>query len=136
MKEFKEFDELLRNYDLKYFGSGNHKISFDKTMELLKKEKVFILDVRTSEENEIVKFEFAHNIPTCEIPDRMNEIPVDQTIVIFCTSATRATIVSVYLQLKGYSDVKILMDSIGEIAGSLKPGYVLKNIDVLRKAIK
>ncbi|MDY0235113.1 MAG: rhodanese-like domain-containing protein [Gudongella sp.] len=126
-----KFDDLLRKFDLDYFGGGKHKISFEKMMELNKDNKVFILDVRTKEENECVKLEFAKNIPTSEIPDRISEIPTDKTIVVFCSSATRATIVSVYLQLSGYSDVKILLDSIGEIAGFFKPGYVLKNLDNL-----
>jgi rhodanese-related sulfurtransferase len=132
----KEFDELLRQYDLKYFGSGSHKISFDKMMALKKEGRAYILDVRTSEENELVKFEFANNIPTCEIPERLGEIPLDQTIVVFCTSTTRATIVSVYLQLRGYKAVKILADGIGDIAGSFKPGYVLTNIEALQNVMK
>jgi rhodanese-related sulfurtransferase len=126
-----KFDDLLRKFDLDYFGNGKHKISFEKMMELNKENKVFILDVRTKEENKCVKVEFAKNIPTDEIPDRINEIPKDKTVVVFCSSGIRATIVYAYLQLIGYSDVKILLNSIGEIAGSFKPGYVLKNLDNL-----
>jgi rhodanese-related sulfurtransferase len=126
-----KFDDLLRKFDLDYFGSGKHKISFEKMMELKKENKVFILDVRTKEENECLKLEFVKNIPTNEIPDRINEIPKDKTVVVFCSSATRATIVYVYLQLLGHNDVKILTNSISEIAGFFKPGYVLKNLDNL-----
>jgi len=122
------FDRLLREFDLNYFGNGEHKIAFEKMMELKKENKVFILDVRTKEENECVKFSFSKNIPISEIPDRINEIPKDKTIVVFCSSATRATIVSAYLQCKEYEDVKILLNNIDEIAGHFKPGYVLKNL--------
>lgn len=132
----KKFDDLLREFDLNYFGNGKHKITFEKMMELKKENKVFILDVRTKEENECVKFNFAKNIPTNEIPDRINEIPKDKIIAVFCSSATRATIVSAYLQCTGYSNVKILLSSIDEIAGYLKPGYVLKNIDNLTESNK
>lgn len=127
-----KFDDLLRNFDLEFFGNGKHKITFEKMMELNKENKVFILDVRTKEENECVKIEFATNIPIDEIPDRINEIPKNKTVAVFCSSATRATIVYTYLQLKGYSDVKILLNGLGEIAGFFKPGYVLKNIDNIR----
>jgi rhodanese-related sulfurtransferase len=127
--KMEKFDDFLRGLDLNYFGSGKHKITFEKTMSLKKENKAFILDVRTREELEYVKFEFAKNIPTDEIPDRLFEIPKDKTIIIFCSSATRATIVSVYLQLAGYSDVKILTESVSEIAGFFKPGYVLKNLN-------
>ena len=68
------FDDLLRKFDLEYFGNGKHKISFEKMMELNKENKAFILDVRTKEENECIKLGFANNIPVNEIPDRINEI--------------------------------------------------------------
>lgn len=126
-----KFDDLLRKLDLNYLGNGKHKISFEKTMELRKENKVFILDVRTKEENECVKIGFAKNIPINEIPDKINEIPKDKTVVVFCSSATRATIVYTYLQLNGYNDVKIITNSISEIAGFFKPGYLLKNLDNL-----
>ena len=124
----KNFDDLLRKFDLNYVGNGNHKISFDKMMDLVKEKKTFILDVRTKQENECVKLPFAQNIPIDEIPDRISEIPKDKLIAIYCSSATRATIVYVYLSLLDY-DVRILPDSLSEIVGNFKPGYVLKNID-------
>jgi len=104
-------------------------------MELKNKDKAFILDVRSKEENELINFNFADNIPTNEIPDRINEIPTNKTIIVFCTSATRSTIVSVYLQLNGFNDVKILLDNISEISSHFKPGYVLKNKDSLKTII-
>lgn len=76
----KQFDNLLKDMDLAYFGTGTHKISFEKMIELYKEDKVFILDVRAKEEIECVKLPFAYNIPTHEIPDRINEIPKDKTI--------------------------------------------------------
>lgn len=126
-----KFNDLLRNFDLDYFGNGRHKITFEKMMELKKENKVMLVDVRTKEENECIKLKFAKNIPTEEIPDRINEIPIDKTIVLFCSSAIRATIVYAYLQLLGYSDVKILTNTLSEIAEYIKPGYVLKNYNIL-----
>lgn len=128
----KKFDDLLKQMDLNYFGNGKHKISFDKILELKKTDKVFILDVRTKQENEYIKLPFVHNIPTDEIPDRIQEIPKDKTIAVFCSSATRATIVYAYLILRDY-DVKIVIDSLSEIAGKFKPGYVLENFDSFGK---
>lgn len=122
-----KFNELLRSLDIKYFGSGNHKISFEKFMELKKNDAVVLLDVRSDEENEWVTFNFAKHVPINEIPDRINEIPTDKTIAVFCSSATRATIVFCYLRMIGY-DAKILMDHIGDLAGNIKPGFVLKNL--------
>ncbi len=123
-----KFDELLREFDIGFCGTGKHKISFEKTMELKKENKAIFLDVRTKEETECVELKFAKRIPMNEIPDRMEEIPKDKTIAILCSSATRATIVYTYLQLAGYDGARILTNSLSEIAGFFKPGYVLKNI--------
>jgi len=131
----KNFDELLKNYDLGYFGSGKHKINFSEMIKAKKENSAFVLDVRTEEENKLVSFNFATNIPINQIPDRINEIPKNKTIVIFCSSATRATITSVYLQLNGYEDVKILLDSTSDIASCIKPGFVLKNKDSISQLI-
>lgn len=127
-----KFSDLLRKFDFDYFGNGKHKILFEKMMELKKENKVFILDVRTIEENECLRLGFAKNIPTNEIPDRITEIPKDKTVVLLCSSATRATIVYAYLKLFGYSEVKILTNSLSEIADFLKTGYVYKNLENLK----
>jgi rhodanese-related sulfurtransferase len=124
----KKFDELLKQMDLKYFGTGTHKISFEKMMELLKENKGYLLDVRAKEECEYINFPFAYNIPIDEIPDRISEIPKGKTIIVFCSSATRATIIYTYLLLHDY-DTKILLVNLNEIAGKFKPGYVLKQCE-------
>ncbi|MCY1151206.1 MAG: rhodanese-like domain-containing protein [Sphaerochaetaceae bacterium] len=131
----KDFANLLRNYDLEYFGKGTHKVTFEEMIKAKKENSAFILDVRTEEENKLISFNFATNIAISQIPDRLNEIPKDKTIVVFCSSATRATITSVYLQLNGYNDVKILLDSVGDIASNIKPGFALKNKDLISKLI-
>ena len=123
-----KFGELLKNFNLEFFGSGSHKISIEKALESLRDNKAFIVDVRTKEEVSYVRFDFALNIPVSDMPDRFSEIPEDKTVIIFCSSVIRAAIVYTYLRLKGYADVKILTDGLSEIAGCLKPGYVLKTM--------
>lgn len=122
------FEQLLRNLDLDFFGKGRHKISPEKAMELKKENKAVFIDVRSKEELDYVSFGFATNIPTSEIPDRINEIPKDKMVVLFCASNPRAAIVYAYLQVNGYENVRILTNSISEIAGLFKPGYVLENL--------
>ena len=124
-----KFDELLKNFDLEFFGSGGHKISVEKALESFRDNKAFIVDVRTKEEVNYVRFDFALNIPVSDLPLRMAEIPEDKTIIVFCSSVVRAAIVYTYLRLKGYADVKILTAGLSEIAGCLKPGYVLKTTE-------
>ena len=121
-----KLDELLKNFDLEFFGSGKHKISIERALELLRDNEAFIVDVRAKEEISYVRFDFALNIPVSDIPNRLAEIPEDKTVIVFCSSVVRATIVYTYLRLKGYAYVKILTAGLSEIVSCLKPDYVLK----------
>jgi len=122
-----KFNELLRNFDLAYFGTGQHKIGMEKALSLIKDEKVIILDVRSREEIDMLDHKFALSIPLNELPDRLDELSKDKMIAIFCTSGTRSTIASIYLQVNGFEQVKIVPESLSEIANIFKPGYVYKN---------
>jgi len=121
-----KFDELLKNFDLEFFGSGKHKISVEKALELNRENKAIVVDLRTKEEISHVRFDFAINIPVSNMPDRFAEIPKDKIVVVFCSSVVRAAIVYIYLRFKGYNNVRILVAELSEIAGYLKPGYILK----------
>ncbi|MGD1821121.1 MAG: rhodanese-like domain-containing protein [Pleomorphochaeta sp.] len=121
------FDELISSFDLNFFGTGSHKISFEKMVELINEDKAYILDVRSKEECSILNFSFANNIPVEQVPLHINELPKDKTIIIFCSGATRATIIYTYLQAKGFKNSRILLENIGDISNHFKPGFVLKN---------
>jgi len=121
-----KFDELLKNFNLEFFGKGRHKISVDKALELQRREEAVIVDVRTKEEVEHVRFDFALHIPVQEIPQRKKEIPQDKTVIVFCSSIVRAAIVYTYLRVHDHEQVKILTAGLPEIVSYLKPGYVLK----------
>ena len=128
----KEFDELLRSMNLDFFGKGKHKISPSTHFNA---ENSILLDVRSKEEFETLSLNLYHHMPVLhipidEIPDRLNEIPKDKKIGIFCSSGVRATIVYVYLRLKGYSpdNVKILEGGYGALVSELTPGKLLSKI--------
>jgi rhodanese-related sulfurtransferase len=44
----------------------------------------------------------ALNVPTWEIKDRLNEIPKDKEIIVYCSSGIRAEITSHILKEAGY----------------------------------
>ncbi|MDD2402488.1 MAG: rhodanese-like domain-containing protein [Clostridia bacterium] len=122
-----KFDDLMKEFDLDFFGGGKHKINLEKAMELYREGKATFIDVRTDEEVECVSLGFVTHIPVQQIPERLSEIPKDKTVILFCFSATRATIVYTYLKVNEFKDVKILTNTLADIAGFFKPGYVLKN---------
>jgi len=121
-----KFDALLQSFSLDFFGKGQHKIDIEKALELKEDNTAMIVDLRTKEEADYVRFGFARNIPMSDVPDRITEIPKDKMVFLFCSSCVRAAIVYAYLRLNDYVDVKIITSGLNEIAAVLKPGYIAK----------
>ena len=123
-------EHVLRTLTYEFFGAGKHKIPVRELFEM--KNAVF-LDVRSLPEVESRQLnlephiEVVH-IPTNEIPDRINEIPHDRTLGIFCTAGTRAAIVYAYLRTKGYENVRIVLGGYQAITSFLLSGKILKQI--------
>ncbi len=65
----------------------------------------FLIDARTPQEYQHGAVTNAHNIPVDEIRDRLDEIPPDQEILVYCGQGLRSYIVNRILLQKGY-DVK------------------------------
>lgn len=121
-----KFEELLKSFDLEYFGTGQHKIGALDVLAKIKENKAIFLDVRTKEETDILNYSFAHNIPLNELPERRSELSKDKVIAIFCGASARAAMASMYLQLNGYEQVKLVVENNGELANLIKPGFALK----------
>jgi len=126
-----ELENVIKKMDFQYFGTGQHKIEPDV---FFSKENTVLLDVRAKEEMETVKFSLLHHtkvieIPTDEVPDRINEIPKDKLIGVFCSSGVRAVVIFTYLLSRGYENVKILTGGYEPIIAGLKPGKLYKKIN-------
>ncbi|MBT8763187.1 rhodanese-like domain-containing protein [Desulfohalobiaceae bacterium Ax17] len=120
------FDNALREMDLDFFGSGEHGIGLDGATSLIGQDKAIFLDVRTHEEVQLLSFPFAKHIPVNEIPDRLNELPKDKLIIIFCSSIFRSALVYGYLLSKGFEQIKGLLASTEQLVTALKPGPIFK----------
>lgn len=123
-------EQILKRFTLEFFGKGKHKISPEKFFET---ERGFLLDVRSKEEagSLSVRLDYhpnieCKNIPLDELPDRINEIPYDASIALFCSGSTRSTIAYIYLLSKGYSNVRIIVGGYSDLTEALMPGKVLK----------
>ncbi|NCB01667.1 MAG: pyridine nucleotide-disulfide oxidoreductase [Spirochaetia bacterium] len=79
-------------------------ITWDKVKEM-KEKNAFIIDVRTAEEFDLGAIEGAVNISHTEIRTRLNEIPKDRPIIVYCIVGIRGYLAERMLRQKGYSDV-------------------------------
>lgn len=125
-----DLEKVISSMDFQYFGNGEHKIEID---EFFSTKNAVFLDVRAKEEQETVKLTLSHHcqvleIPTDEIPKRINEIPKDKTIGVFCSAGVRATIIFTYLKSKGYKDVKIILGGYPPLMAAVMPGKLYKKL--------
>lgn len=120
----------MESMTFEFFGSGNHKTKASN--HFLKKDALF-LDVRSQEECNTLSFNLIHHMPVVhipidEIPKRIQEIPKDKEIGVFCSSGVRATIVYVYLRAAGYKNIRILEGGYHDVIEEFKPSNLLKKI--------
>lgn len=123
-------EQVLKNFTLDFFGKGKHKVSPAAFFEL---DDVVLLDVRSKEEAACLSIGLAlHdnvqclNIPINQVPDRLNDIPRDKPIAIFCPASVRSAIVYSFLLTKGFSNVRILMGGYPALTNEVMPGKVLQ----------
>lgn len=126
-----ELEKTISKMDFQYFGTGQHKISPE---EFLKKEDVALLDVRSHEEIATIKLHMKHHFPVLEIPfqelpSRLNELPKDKSIGIFCSSGVRSAIGMAYLKSKGFENVKMIDGGYTQFMEAIMPGKVYKQIN-------
>ncbi len=121
-------EKALKTMDLRFCGSGKHKLTLEKFFET---ENVVFLDVRDTKEIQTLNFNLeifgieTIRIPVNELPDRLNELPENKLIACFCSSGTRSAWAYIYLFSKGYN-TKWLDASSEDLAKMLKPGKIFK----------
>lgn len=73
------------------------------------KSKVTIVDVRTKDEASLGSIDGAINIPLDELRERINEIPRNKAVYLFCEVGLRGYLASNILKENGYNDVRNLI---------------------------
>ena len=71
----------------------------------IKEENGILLDVRTPQEYNTSTIKESINIPLHELRDRIDELPKDKLIVVFCQVGYRSYLAIRILKLNGYKDV-------------------------------
>ncbi|RRD80195.1 pyridine nucleotide-disulfide oxidoreductase [Alloprevotella sp. OH1205_COT-284] len=72
------------------------------------RKDTLLLDVRTAEEFALGTIEGATNIPLDDLRDRLDEVPRDKRIIIFCAIGLRGYLAQRILLSRGFSDVRNL----------------------------
>jgi rhodanese-related sulfurtransferase len=66
---------------------------------------VFLLDVREADEREAAVILPSVHIPMNSIPDRLEEIPRDREVIVYCHTGGRSAMVAAYLEGQGFSQM-------------------------------
>lgn len=73
-------------------------------------DPIHILDVRSDEElRKDGQVPNAQHIHVTQIPDRMNEVPRDRTVHVFCGSGLRSMIAASFLQRHGWENLAVVL---------------------------
>ena len=75
-------------------------------------KKFFILDVREEEELKYGTIKESNWIPIGEVESRIDEIPKDKDVVVYCRSGGRSGSVVSFLEEKGYKNATNLTGGI------------------------
>ena len=100
MKEI-SFDDYLKSFD--YDERKAMKIKLDEMLKLYEEGKAEIIDIRFRDEYEAWHLGFGKNIPLNELPNRIDELDKNKTIVTVCPHYDRAEIARLFLKLKGFN---------------------------------
>jgi rhodanese-related sulfurtransferase len=111
------FDAYLKKFDNR--ERSDMKIRIPELIELHRRNRVQIIDIRTAEEHSDYNLEFIKHIPVDEFPDRLGELDRSKIIVPVCSVYVRAAIIRTYLTLKGF-DTRYLVDGMAGLSRYLK----------------
>jgi rhodanese-related sulfurtransferase len=99
-------------------------ISSREAKALLEKNKnIFLLDVRTPQENSQARLPGTVLIPINEFERRINEVPRNRTILVYCAVGSRSKPVAEFLSKNGYKEVYHMTDG---IVGWYRNGFPLQ----------
>ena len=85
--------------------SGKMPVVYWDELDKALQSDAFLLDVRTEDEFSLGSIEGAVNIPLDDLRDRLNEVPTEKPVYIFCAIGLRGYIASTILLQRGYKDV-------------------------------
>ncbi|RME93211.1 MAG: molybdopterin-synthase adenylyltransferase MoeB [Candidatus Hydrogenedentota bacterium] len=116
VKELIDYEQFcgvnVEGEDLSLMDEDVQMTVFDLQDKLEDGEKPYLLDVRTPQEYEICHFEDSKLIPLDELPNRINEVPLDEEVVVLCHHGNRSMRAIEFMKQAGYKKLKNLAGGI------------------------
>ena len=95
-------------------------VSVSEAKQMIENENILILDVRTQEEFDVSHIEGSTLIPVDDLGARIDEVPDNTRILVYCRSGRRSVIASNILLDNGHTDVHNML---GGINAWISEGY-------------
>ena len=87
-------------------------------------EDFFLLDVRKIDDRRKDFIEGSHHIYVGDLPKRIQEVPHDRPVVVYCDSGYKSTTACSYLKKNGYNDLSTVL---GSMTAWKKAGFPVVN---------
>ena len=100
----------------------NKEISASAAAKLIQDESTVLLDVREDEELAICKIEGALHIPMGEIPNRIDALPRDKQLILFCHHGMRSLNVCQFLEARGFTNATNMTGGVHAWSIQVDPG--------------
>jgi rhodanese-related sulfurtransferase len=105
----KVYQDFFSAFEEKMVPKELHRIPVEKLAEMMKKEQVVLLDVRTLAEQQLVGLCYKHTLsmPMNDVfkPENLAKIPTDKKVVATCHKGLRCTIIALGLRNIGFDNV-------------------------------
>lgn len=97
-----------RGYQNRYRGNMNYKlISFESAKDMIEKNDVLLIDVRTANEYDLMHIKNAINIPVNEIEQKIFQVDSTHPLMVYCSSGARSKTAIQILNNLGYNNIYI-----------------------------
>lgn len=97
-----------RGYQNRYRGSMNYKlIPFETAKDMIEKNDVLLIDVRTANEYDLMHIKNAINIPVNEIEQKIFQVDSTHPLMVYCSSGARSKTAIQILNNLGYNNIYI-----------------------------
>ncbi len=104
--------------------AGARDISSREAKALIEKNKaIYLLDVRTQQENSQARLSGSVLIPIDQFERRAGEVPKNRPVLVYCAVGSRSKPVAEFLSQRGYREVYNMTDG---IVGWYRNGYPIQ----------